>query len=183
MRILHGRKTQTDIDLLTEEESVKSSKSKYNIILISVGIVILELLVFAFYSFLGIDSANQVADLKHKIDLENQVQASMSKVTAELNVIKSKLGTYNQFSAKYAGMDKKLNKLAAVLPITISLETLDINNAGKILLKASVANPADAYEFYQKISTDPAFSALSMDTISKSGDNYTLNMSFGLKIK
>ncbi len=177
-KIVHGRRFQNDIDLLTDDETVKSAGNKIRIVFFFIPIILLELVVFAVVWFLSANSTKQLTDLSTKIQSDSAAQGNLNSVASDLKTIKGKLLTYGQDTAKYQGTDSRIKKISSLLPNGVSLLRFTLNSQGKVLLDGTAQTSDLAYQFYYVLGSDKTVSSLSLSTLSKVANTYHFTISF-----
>jgi len=181
MGILKSKKKSLDL-LTAEEESVKSSGNKFLIISIFSAIVTVELIIYGVFTLLSLSDRSKLREIKTQVEAESQSGSNLVTLATDIKNIKNKLTTYDQKIAGYI-IDKKLEKIASLLPSTVNLLSLNINEAGKVLLKSETPEPESGYQFYEVLKADKEITTLTLDSVTKVGDKYNFDMTFTVLTK
>jgi len=176
-------KKNQSIELLTPEESQQSLGNKYFIVILCIVAIVSELALFGVISLLNLSSKAKIASLTDDENSQLQTLQSLKQVTTDIAAVKNKIKNYDTLVAKYTGIDKKLQKLTAIIPTDVNLLSLDVGVGGKTLLKGVAVNINDGYEFYENLLSSTEVSNVSLDSISKSALGYTFDLSFLINAK
>jgi Tfp pilus assembly protein PilN len=182
MELLTHKKTAS-IDLLKDEEKVKSSSQRKLV----VTLCVIVLLAIAMVSF-GLFAFN----LAQKIRLNNVKEEVNSKITAwqalepvgtSLKTISAKNQVITTTNSKYAGLEKRLDKIRGLLPSGTSLTTLTIAHDGKAVLSGNSSEADSIYQFYELLKKESDITNPTLTSLAKSSTDYTFNISLTLTTK
>ncbi len=178
-----GSKKKEQINLIPEEQRVSSLSSKLTPIIIALIIIGLELGVFAFFR-VSVFAQNESLK-KVNADLESQtpIWQQLEPIASAIKNIQAKKLTYTQTTTKYVGMDKKLDKIRNLMPKDVSLNTLDIDNEGKVAVVGKSVSADSAYQYYNVLKEQKEISNLSFESISKTKSEYSFSLKFTITLK
>lgn len=180
---LLARKKTASINLLEDEEAVKSSSQKKLTLTICIIILLFSALLSGglfTYSFIQKTKLN---NLKEEVNTKTTAWQVFEPVARSLKSITEKNQVVVSAHAKYAGLDKKLDKVRGLLPEGVSLSTLTVNNQGKTVISGQSSSAAVVYQFYEILKKDSEIKDPLLDSLAKSSTDYTFNISLSLITK
>ena len=176
-------KKKEQINLIPEDQRVSSFRGKLTPILIALVIVGIELGVFVFLRASIFAQNEALKKVNADLDSQTPVWQKLEPVASAIKSIQAKKITYDQTSAKYLGMDKKLDKVRSLLPEGVSLNTLDIDNEGNVAVVGKSVSADNAYQYYNVLKEQKDIRALSFESISKISSDYSFNLKFTISLK
>lgn len=176
-------KKKEQINLIPEDQRVSSLRDKLAPIFIALVIIGIQLGIFVFLR-VSIFAQNEALK-KANADLDSQtpVWQQLEPIASAIKNIQAKKLTYDQTSAKYSGLDKKLDEIRSLLPEGVSLDTMDINNDGKVAIVGESVSADTAYQYYNVLKEQKEISNLSLESISKTNSEYNFNLKFTINLK
>lgn len=174
------KKSKESINLIPEEEREKSISSQLVPVAIFITIILIELGIFGFLIFLNNTSENAIADTKQQIGTQTLVWQKYEPVATTLKTISTKKVFYDQKSITFVGLDNKLDVIRNDIPQGISYNTLNVNLTGKTVINGKAADPKVIYQYYNELLSKSNYKLVTLNSVSKSGLNYTFDLSFTL---
>jgi Tfp pilus assembly protein PilN len=176
---LFGKKKQT-IDLLPEKE-VQKQKSNFSVYLLLGLIIFLQIAAYAIVFLLNNSSQGNLTSLQNQ-ELELQKKWNkFSAIATDVKQVKTKLGFYQSFNTTHSGLDKRLEKIASLVPDGVLINTITMNNKGKTTLMGTAEKPEDAYQMEAVIKETSGVSLVNLSSVSKKGSNYSFDINFEVK--
>lgn len=177
------RKKQASIDLLNDEQKVKSNSQKKFIVSLSVIITLLVVVISGAIFLYSFSQKLRLDKLKEDIAAKTQEWQTLESVGTDIKKITGKNQVITQSQAKYSGLDKRIDKLRESLPEGLSLTTLTIDNQGKTFLAGKASQPDIVYQFQELLKKDSNFLNPTIDSLAKATTEYTFNISLTINIK
>ena len=176
-------KKQASIDLLEDEAKIKSNSQKKAIYTICVVILLAStLLSLAVFSY-NLTQKIRLSGLKKEVDTKITAWQALEPVSTNIKTISQKNLIISQTDSKYPSLDRKLDKLRGLLPEGTVLNTLTINNQGKISIVGKASGAGTVYQFYELLKKDDQVTTPVLESLAKGTSDYTFTISLNLATK
>lgn len=182
MELLTRKKTAS-IDLLKDEQKVKSSSQKKLTVIICVLVLLLIGLISAGLFSYNLSQKIQLNKRKNEIKTKIAAWQVLEPVGSNLKIIAEKDKVLSQTETKYAALDKKIDKIRELLPQGISFTNLTINNQGKVVITAKASEVDIIYQFYNLLKNEKDVTQPTLDSLTKSTSEYSFSISLILTTK
>ena len=175
-------KKQGSIDLLKDEEKIKSNSQKKVVFTICVVLLLASSLLSAAVFAYSLTQKIRLNNLKKEVDTKIVAWQALEPVSTSIKTISQKNLVISQTSTKYPSLDVKLNKLRDLMPAGTSISTLTLNNQGKLVIAGKATSAAVVYQFYELLKKDAQVTSPVLESLAKSTD-YTFSISLNLETK
>ncbi|HSX57964.1 MAG TPA: PilN domain-containing protein [Candidatus Saccharimonadales bacterium] len=170
-------KKNPSIDLLQDEEKVKSASQKNLIFTICgfvVGLTLLVSLGVFLYQFILNSSIKSTQKEYAQKAVAWQV---LEPVGSSLKAVIAKDQVLSATTTKYADVDKKIDQLRKLIPQNVTLTNFTIDNSGKITISGKAVAAANVYQFFDILNTQKGINLPTLTSLNKAGSSYTFTIS------
>ncbi len=130
----------------------------------------------------------EISDVNQKIEQYKGIQEELARAHSDINLIQSKISFIEGKKKKQLFWNKTLDKIVAILPSNVWLNSLSLTSAGGVSLTGNTFSFDDVSKFITTLNHSPLFSDVRLGSTSKSygegamgGDKVTFSLTFNYK--
>lgn len=130
----------------------------------------------------------EIVDINQKIEQHKGIQEELARAHSDINLIQSKISFIEGKKRKQLFWNKTLDKITAILPSNVWLDTLSLTSAGGVSLSGNTFSFDDVSKFITTLNRSPMFSEVRLGSTSKSyggdvlgGDKVIFSLTFNYK--
>jgi hypothetical protein len=175
------RKKKQEINLLPESE-VPQVISKTPLVFSGIIVLIMILAIGTNFAF-GFLQKREIDQMKNDIvKIEAEGKGEVFETAKLFAKTKKILVDYQNFVKSYPDLSQKVFALERVVPVSVQLAQLSIDNAGKASLDGQAANPDVINDFLGALQKDTTnFKDITVTSVSKEQGRYKFAVNFYFK--
>jgi Tfp pilus assembly protein PilN len=168
---------QKDINLIPEvETAAKAKKIRLAVIVICVAVVGLLIVASFLISLLSFSENQKSKSLSEKSKSQTAAWQQLSKLAEKISSAKTKQTQLAEVAKTNQAFATSLEKIRSKVPLGVSLANLAVKTTGTFSLQVVAADPAEIYQFVEELKKEKFFSQVSIASLVKNSDKYTLNL-------
>lgn len=130
----------------------------------------------------------EIVDINQKIEQHKGIQEELARAHSDINLIQSKISFIEEKKKKQLFWNKALDKITAILPSNVWLDSLSLTSAGGVSISGNTFSFDDVSKFITILNRSSTFSGARLGSTSKSyggeilgRDKVTFSLTFNYK--